>query len=617
MSKPDDSARIERSQTVLLCAAPGTGLSYIAESLRSEHDENSDDTYRDAQGNRHKTVVWDLEQYICRALRDTDDEGTPLPVPKMSAIVMKDRKQLHQQWESSFEIVVNEIAKSDATTRIVCMHLTWYNSEWKEFYSPIDVRSITADRCHIDHVVILIDDIYDMFSRLNRGVNLYDDRGLMSMMEDIRKLSLTDGRVELCSEPQLRIQAIESALGELLAWRKAEMIQAENIARSLRCDLTILATKHSRDSLRALVSHTAAPRIYLSHRISELRRSHMRRMSEDSESATWSPVAGEVNALHHALAKRDQVLINPTAIDELRFENEPSSGRRKARLTPRWPLSDAPLLWKPIDGSYHHHELLHDSVSEDDEIASHAARSLSIRISSDVWFRDHAIVEHTPNLCVYRPFYCEQSQQSAPNWSGGVGAELTHWMTYFTTRIESLPPDGRELTRRIAFVHTDREIEERCKYMVGSGKDEFDDLILSHVADTLDQRDIGEVLTNNPGRLKSALASASLTARYFSFTRLGRQAPAASVLLRRVEEDEECNAKEPDDLAEELSEFFLGTMDEDAVAAMNSIFWGYCNLVFENAAGMQPVVYALEAVGKNTPEIRESLGLESPVDGLS
>ena len=605
MSKSDNSAGTERSQTVLLCAAPGTGLSYIAKSLNSTPDNNASEDER-------VTAVWDLEQNICEAFRDRDDDGKPLPVPKMSSIVMKDRKQLHRQWESSFETVLAEIAESNATTQVICMHLTWYNSEWKEFYSPIDVRSITAERCNIDHVVILVDDIYDMFNRLNHGMNLYDDRGLMSMMNDIRKLSATDADIQHYSEPQLRVQAVESALGDLLAWRKAEMIQAENLARSLQCVFTILATKHTADSLKALVTNVKAPRVYLSHRISELRRAHMKKRSEDSDVTDWSPPAREVNVLHHALATRGQVLINPTAIDELRFENDPSTGRRKPRLTPRWPLPSQSLLCKPIEGSYQHADLLHRGVSEDDDIASHAARSLSIRISSDVWYRDHAIVEHTPNLCIFRPFYCEHSlgERSLPDWSGGVGAELTHWMTYFTTRIKSLPPEERQIARRIAFVHTDDEIRARCKFLVDSGSDEFKKVIRSHVTDTLDRRHIDDVITNNPGKFKTAIVSASQTARYHAFTRLGRQAPTASVLLRRVEEDEERNAREPDDLAEELSEFYSGAMNEDTVANMNEIFWGFCDLAFEHAAKMKPVIYTLAAVGKNTPEIRELLGLD-------
>lgn len=609
ISKPDQTAGTERPKTILLCAAPGTGLSHIADSLRPKPDDgvegNNNTEYSDGT-----TEVWDLERYICEAFRDSDNEGRPLPIPKMSSIVMKDRGQLYRQWESSFQTVLDEIAGSHAATRVICMHLTWYNSEWKEFYSPIDVRSITAENCHIDHVIILIDDIYDMFSRLNQDMNLYDERSLTSMMNEIRKLSPTDA-TKTYSDPELRIQAVESALGDLLAWRRAEMIQAENIARSLKCDLTILATKHSEDSLSALVRNVEAPRIYLSHRISELRRAHMQRRAEGSEAAGWSPPAGEVNALHHALAERSRVLINPTAIDELRFENDPSTGRRNPRLTPRWPLPEQTLLWKPVSGSHEHPELLHVGVPEDDEIASHAARSLSIRISSDVWFRDHAIVEHTPNLCVYRPFYCERSlgERSVPDWSGGVGSELTHWMTYFTTRIESLSPQNRQISRRIAFVHTDKEIRDRCVHLVGSGKDEFDKTILSHVSSVLEHRDIDDVITNNPGRLKSALSSASLTARHHAFTRLGRQSPVASVLLRRVEEDADCNARDPDDLADELSDFFSGVMDEEAVVSMNQIFWGFYNLVFEDAAGMRPVIYALEAVGKNTPEIRELLGL--------
>ena len=589
----------ERARTVLLCAAPGTGLSNIADSLRPKPEH-------DVRG----TAVWDLERYICEAFRDRDDEGNLLPRPKMSSIVMKDRGQLYRQWEQSFQQVLDEIPKSRAATRIVCMHLNWYNSEWNEFYSPIDVKSVTSEDCRIDHVVILIDDIYDMFSRLNQDVNLYDERSLETTMAAIRKLSIA-GTTATPDDRQLRIQAVEVALGDLLAWRRAEMIQAENLARSLRCEFTIMATKHSKAALVALVNNVEAPRIYLSHRISEMRRASMQRSGDASGEDNWPPPAREVHALHSALASRGQVLINPTAIDEFRFENDPSTGSRKPRLSLRWPLPSQSLLWEWTGGSPEHSDLLYAGVPEDDEVACHAARSLSIRISSDVWFRDHAIVEHTPNLCVYRPFYCEQSlgALSVPNWSGGVGQELTHWTTYFTTRLDSLSQQDRHISRRVAFVHTDKEIMDRCAYLVGSGKPGFDGTILSHVRDRLDNRDFNDVIANNPGKFKSALATASLTACHHSMTRLGSRSPAANVLLCRVEEDEDRNVCDPDDIAEELSAFFAGALDENAVVRMNEILWSYYNLAFKQAAGMSPVLYALEVVDKDTPEIRELLGL--------
>ena len=178
------------------------------------------------------------------------------------------------------------------------------------------------------------------------------------------------------------------------------------------------------------MSDLKAPRVYLSHRISQLRRSHGILAASDPDAA-WDPPAYEVNALHASLASQGQLLINPTAIDELRFDHDPETDRRSPILTPRWPLPEQTMIWRSTKGSSEHTQILHTDAS--DEITSHVARSLSLRISSDVWFRDHAIVEHTPNLCVYRPFFCEAAT-SEPDWSGGVGSEMTHWLRYFKGR---------------------------------------------------------------------------------------------------------------------------------------------------------------------------------------
>ena len=154
----------------------------------------------------------------------------------MSDIVLKDREQLHDRWQATCKKVFKKLAKSGVPTRVVCMHLTWYNADWKEFYSPINVLSLRKSYCNITHIVILIDDVYDMFSRLRENEHLYSKSNLEGMIDKIRKLSVphvNDQTNDAGDPARHTVEAIESALGDLLAWRRAELVQAENIARTL------------------------------------------------------------------------------------------------------------------------------------------------------------------------------------------------------------------------------------------------------------------------------------------------------------------------------------------------------------------------------------------------
>ena len=244
--------------------------------------------------------------------------------------------------------------------------------------------------------------------------------------------------------PGLRLEAKELALGHLMSWRRSEMIYAESLARALGAKFTVLGAKHSTSALRELTTSSVIPRTYLSHRISEVRRLNKESSTLPDDLGTWSSVVKEVNRLHFAFAENNQLLINPTAIDELRFadstspdlttESVPSEevvgadkipragnknayrGRESAYLAARWelPREWGELLWIDrirqskdsfVEIPSEHTDTLTRNLAVDDDIALSVARSLEARIFEEVSFRDHVIVESTPHLCVYRPFF--------------------------------------------------------------------------------------------------------------------------------------------------------------------------------------------------------------------
>ena len=139
-----------------------------------------------------------------------------------------------------------------------------------------------------------------MYYRLRDDQELYADEFMRHHRGMLKKLAEKPHEKELEEqlEETLQAQVIELALQELLTWRRSEMIQAENMAQSLGTKLTVLGTKHDKRALQAIVSDPDAPRVYLSHRITEHRRHNMdtrtdegspRRLDSRSQRGQHSP----------------------------------------------------------------------------------------------------------------------------------------------------------------------------------------------------------------------------------------------------------------------------------------------------------------------------------------
>lgn len=695
-------------QIVLLCAAPGTELTAIANSLK-RNAAATGVSARPGVDPLPTVHVWDLESRICGYYDEEAGPGGDVN-HTMFEVVQKPRHELYECWKDRYSEILNDIgdiemnkAEGDVIAHVVCMHLTWYNAIWKEFFSPVNILSLVNEDFPICHVVVLIDDVYDMFRRLQLPQSLYDDATMSTTEDVIRRLSkparqppeyTEDGSDEAeiheeasdatdtapagsnDEDSRIRVQAVELALGELLSWRQAEMVRAESVARTLGRDLTLFATKHTRASLRLLAEQPDTPRVYLSHRISEPRRAvTLDGPYADPSAAAWSSVASEVNELHHLFAvppggengeggstdhedaPAGQVLINPTAIDELRFETDPTTLLRIPRLTPRWPLPSHDILHgstrQPDNGSdgdgerrrsedadgaeadeaaasadepppvdAHHVDIIAGTLPDDDAVASHAARSLSIHIASEVSFRDHFIVEHTPNLCVFRPFHCERSTASDPDWSGGVTEEVNHWSSYLGHA------GAGAAQRRIAFVHSHSEIKARLEYIIQDNHTaaECQRQALTIIQDmipaypmpkakrtgelsVLGTTDGESVALRNLGTFSSALGAASLVACHFAFSNMDRQ-HAGSYLLVAAEDDPRTGKlKDLASVVRRLNDFYAGGLSGEDVTSANARFFDDCDKIFQATRGQSLLLHTLDVAGADTDRARKRLGL--------
>ena len=486
-----------KTPVVLLCAPAGSGLSRVAREL-TESD--------------HLSAVQDLETRLCDSyVGHASHEELGLQedeTPKMCHVVRRPREELYAKWKRCFGESIKRCAASpNAPFRLVCMHLSWYNPNSTEFFSPVSVnyikRAASLRGCSIDQVIILIDDIYDMYHRLQGPYDIYRPEAIEARGQRLHALH-HQSEAPILTNKQSHLEAVESALVHLIAWRQHEILHTENLARELGARFTVLGIKHSKEALRHVLKNVATSRTYLSHRISEVRRMNKSTSDLPDKTGTWSHIVEEVNQLHFLFAQEKQLLINPTAIDELRFGDLSDDEKRRPFLAARWnvpePFSD--LLWECAGDDYQYTKLLCDDLHLPNPTATSVARSLSNRIYFDISFRDHVIVEHTPGLCVYRPFFKEAitdggvdtrestSENSGNrdiegvNWSGGVKPELTHW--YLKTLFE---PETR---RRAAFVHTRQEIRSRMVWLRDGDQKEFAETMSNHLCSILQKHDIPE-----------------------------------------------------------------------------------------------------------------------------
>ncbi len=368
-------------------------------------------------------------------------------------VVRHPRQVAIRQWQSALEESIDELKQGSGEIQILSCHLTLFNAVRSEFYSPV-APSIFVDRGFCpDRFVILFDDIFDMLRRLSvddpdpwkagifspsLGESMFLDRAA-------RTLDLTRSEDLVAEERSyLRTEYRVQALTKLLAWRRAEIVQAELLAGQIDAEFLPYGVKHAVDGLvnACRLSSAASRTLYVSHPISQPRR-------ETRKGDDWPGVVHECNRLPETLTRMSCIPIMPTAIDELRLEQSDSGlFDRAPLLSCRWPMQSSPtglIHSDAISFSEAERSLLlpdaYDEMPETHRVAvAGLMRGLEASISAEVPFRDHLIVAHAKDLLVYRPLYGDDS-----TFSGGVEHEISHW-----EELANAAPGERH----VAFIHT-------------------------------------------------------------------------------------------------------------------------------------------------------------------
>lgn len=421
------------------------------------------------------------------------------------------RSEVMSLWSDALSLALDQREASDTQHTILCFHSSLYAARRNEHFSTTSLAIADPRLQDVDRVVTLIDDIFDMWSRLGgqstdlfhqaswlrRRLEAQDLDELVQYDHGAQTLSYNDLTGSLLgldakSYNRVVIDSSVSILNQILNWRHLDMIQGEALATALSAELTVLGVKHPAAALESLVKSPAAKTSYLSHPISRPRRTYL-----SDSTGGWPDVVRDSNELSSRFATHGIVLVCPTAIDEFRLsqplsKRDAESGkktfpeglhRRKFALTERWPLLTAQEeslnSTSAPDSRLVHCDLA--NVDDDLDFEGVSTRTLESLIYSEVPFRDHFLVNHTNAFLVYRPLYEEGS------FSAGVRNEITHWQASY---------GAGEINRRALYVHSPNDVADLCRIIRGASQSQLGDRFRTDVFHRLSDHGIPANLIN-------------------------------------------------------------------------------------------------------------------------
>lgn len=432
---------IEQINYILVCGTSGTDLRGATRKLGVAIPDSE---------------IQDIEDVLC-ALPDAEEllakSGHTKPHnvdgwPRMYDLTWHlSRSQIIELWKIATKNALHQLKISPKRTKILCCHLTYYGGKRHEFYSPIVTSFLQPPGINPSHVLLLIDDIYDMYARITAANTLFHPQHLLSRIFGNEQ---KQERTQLTSLQQDRLAYIFlnwqiGVMSHLLSWRYMDTLFAEHLAVQFKANFLVGATKQLTEVVASWIQKPNPLLVYLSHPISR-----PRRLYRDSNLKQWHVVVHNFNELQSYFLPKGLTCIMPTGIDEYRIHAVKGSGksvksgkqtRREPTLEDRWPLpSDidsviysmpagcdsmnhasilAPKIWDPRSNTFTPlKEPLSKSLQEKiDSLLGALERQIEMQVSS----RDHLFVSLSPSLLVYRPLFQEGV------WSGGVEAEIRHW----------------------------------------------------------------------------------------------------------------------------------------------------------------------------------------------
>lgn len=369
------------------------------------------------------------------------------------------RSKIIELWEIAVKEAIHKLKKSNRSLKILSCHMLYFCGNKEEFYSPINPSFLKNQSYYPSHILLLIDDVYDMYLRLTRKGALFDPKTRIPALQgrikeeegtDLSTL-IADKLKFICSEWQIGIMA------HLLYWRNIEITIAEQLALQFRSNFIVWGTKQLTAVPILWMKNKNPISIYLSHPISRPRRMY-------KKTGKWDRVVNQFNSLQSELLEYNFSCVMPSAIDEYRIKKKDRKSNLMQRvplLEERWPLPgkrELILYSSPIYNfdinhtnilsykkwSFKNKEFINvkNCSKETSETINTHLRVFEGLIEKQVSSRDHMFVSWTNGILVFRPLFSE------PVWSSGVRAEIRHWALIARS----------DRNKRIVFLHFTKDV---------------------------------------------------------------------------------------------------------------------------------------------------------------
>ena len=418
--------------------------------------------------------ICDIEEELCKlprtkeSLENFGSSFIDYPPNMYDVTWSLPREKVGELWKEAVDKCLQDLKRCKKRVKILSGHQVYYCGRRDEFYSVFDSNVLTEKsagwRLSPSHILLLIDDVYDMYSRLTQNKQLFDPVG---------RIKTWFGRI--CEEENIEITDLQKldydltllsstwklgVMQHILSWRHLEIIQAENLALQFNARFLLFAVKQRLDAVKQWLTGIDDVSLYISHPITELRR---QRRSEDK----WPTFVSQLNKLQEIFLKYNITPIMPTGIDELRLEKEKPSGYSLHRYTgysePRWPLIspekmllyvkpdnaidiDYPKFFSPEYWNFNDKKFL-DGVKLTENLkenSSNLLRTFIHQIETQISSRDHLLVFHTDGILVFRPLFGGTS-----HFHRGVMEEINHWRILLQSGVH----------KKAAFVHFEEDIK--------------------------------------------------------------------------------------------------------------------------------------------------------------
>lgn len=378
-------------------------------------------------------IVKNIEEIMLNSL-ETQLKKKEIIVAKMNmheALSRFTRDYLKKEWKKAIETIDTSLNTESSETVIIIAQLIYYSNARNEFYPMVDVGYLNETFLNISHVVLIIDDIFDIYKELSKeSTELFGETTFRYFIESYKKnRGISDGVKKLNSV--VHLTWLSYCLNSILNWRAQEVTVAQSTASQIKCEKFIVwGLKQDPLTLKNWIMEKEKDLVYISHPITEPRQQY--------KNLSNSAVVNIVNNTQERLRQHHIMSIMPTAIDELRFKK--LARKNTPILLKRWPVptKTTKILSKYslLKNDYHNLQIFYPrkidltnskkllkpgSVNSIKAEADGIISTLESMIQEQVSNRDHLLVWYTSAIIVIEPW-----SQKHKRLHGGVEMELKY-----------------------------------------------------------------------------------------------------------------------------------------------------------------------------------------------